>query len=122
MGFLLWPLILVALFFVEKNVNQKSAKKQRILISLALAVEIVANIIGYLAGNSLANNSCSETPVITYLAWSLAIIGAVLATVNLYIAIKGKQLGPIVLASLFILMCLVAAAFAWFISTFCLTF
>jgi cytochrome bd-type quinol oxidase subunit 2 len=122
MGLPLLLVVLVIVFLAEKNVNQKSAKKQRITISLALAIEIAASIVGFTAGNSLDNNNCDGTPAISYLAWALAITGILLAALNLYVALKGKQRGPIVLASLFIVVCLAAAAFAWFVSVFCLTF
>jgi hypothetical protein len=115
-------LILVIVLFAIKCTNKSTATKQRILIAVSLSAEIIAVISGGAAGSAKASNSqCHSTPITQYIAWALGIVGLIIACSNLYLAVRGKKAIQIVVAILFLIVCLVALGLAWFLSDFCLT-
>ncbi len=116
-------IIFVIAFFSIKSVNKATAKKQRLLLVIALAAEVIAVITGGIAGNTKTSNlDCSSTPFTQYVSWTLGVVGLVFACLNLYLAVRGKGPRQIIVASLFMIICLVALALAWFLSEFCFTF
>jgi len=114
---------LIGLFiivFAEKNVGIRFAKRQREAVSLAVVIDIAATIASHQAFD--ARVGCGSLSFSAYVAWTLGVIGVLLAIINLYLAIKNNQLGPIIAASLFTIFCIGVAIIAWFLSIFCLVF
>src|SRR5690349_17147395 len=95
-------------------------KKTILLLAGAFLVLIAAVITGYWAGDKI--QYCDETVAEQYVPWVLAVSGILLGIMGAKVGFRTKRLLARIGLVLFVILFVLMAIFAWFVSVFCLQF